>query len=70
MTKIKEIENQELINEANEFTPVGDMVSTNKQDAIAEVYLDAVKSDTVNKIEVVTEYPATQEPGVLYIKVE
>jgi len=70
MTKIKEIENQELIEKANEFVPVDGLKSNNKQDAILEVYENAVKSDVVNRIEIVTAYPATQEPGVLYIKVQ
>lgn len=70
MTKIKNYEDLELIEKANEFAPIGDMQSTNMQDAIAEIYLEAVKSDVINKIEVVTEYPVVQEPGVLYIKVE
>lgn len=70
MAKIKEIENLDLIEKANEFVPVDDLQATNKQDAIVEVYENSVKSDVVNRIEIVTEYPATQEPGVLYIKVE
>ena len=70
MAKIKEIENLDLIEKANEFVPFDDLESDNKQDAIVEVYTKTIKSDIVNKIEIVTEYPATQEPGVLYIKVE
>ena len=70
MAKIKEIENLDLIEKANEFVPFDDLESDNKQDAIVEVYTKTIKSDIVNKIEIVTEYPATQEPGVLYIKVK
>lgn len=70
MAKIKKYEDLELIEEANKFIPFDDLESDNKQDAIVEVYTKTIKSNVVNKIEVVTEYPATQEPGVLYIKVE
>ena len=70
MTKIKKYEDIELIEEANKFVPVDDLSSDNKQDAIVEVYDKSVQSNVVNKIEVVTAYPATEEAGVLYIKVE
>lgn len=69
MTKIKKYEDLELIEEANKFIPVDDLKSDNKQDAIVEVYENSVKSDVVNRIEIVTEYPAIEEAGVLYIKV-
>ena len=70
MAKIKKYEDLELIEEANKFIPVDDLKSDNKQDAIVEVYENSVKSDVVNSIEIVTEYPATEEAGVLYIKVQ
>lgn len=70
MAKIKKYEDLELIEEANKFIPVDDLKSDNKQDAIVEVYENSVKSDVVNRIEIVTEYPATEEAGVLYIKVQ
>lgn len=69
MTKIKKYEDLELIEEANKFVPVDDLKSDNKQDAIVEVYENSVKSDVVNRIEIVTEYPTKEEVGVLYIKV-
>ena len=69
MTKIKEIENLDLIERANEFVPVDDLQATNKQDAIVEVYESAVKSDVVNRVEIVTENPVEELPGVLYIKI-
>jgi hypothetical protein len=69
MAKIKKYEDLELIEEANEFIPVDDLKSDNKQDAIVEVYENSVKSDVVNRIEIVTEYPTKEEVGVLYIKV-
>ena len=69
MTKIKNYEDLELVEEANKFIPVEDLKSDNKQDAIVEVYENSIKSSVVNRIEIVTEYPATEEAGVLYIKV-
>ena len=70
MAKIKKYEDLELIEEANKFIPVEDLKADNKQDAIVEVYENSVKSNVINKIEVVTEYPVKEEAGVLYIKVE
>ena len=70
MTKIKKYEDIELLEEANKFEPVDDLQSNNKQDAIVEVYDKSVHSNVINRIEVVTSYPQTQEAGVLYIKVE
>lgn len=44
--------------------------TTNKDSLISAVNEVANKLTGITKIEVVTEYPATKEEGVLYLKVE
>lgn len=68
MADLDRIKEDKIISKANEFIPISDLESINKQDAIVEVYDKSIKSVVIDNVEVVTEYPEVEVPGVLYLK--
>ena len=70
-TNIQNTSNQNIENENAEIenTEIQEDTNQNTQD-ISDLKNEKVFSDTVKEIKVVNEYPATEENGVLYIKLE
>lgn len=68
MADLDRIKEDKIISKANEFIPISDLESMNKQDAIVEVYDKSIKSIVIDNVEVVSEYPEVEVPGVLYLK--